>query len=89
LANYVSDEDGTGLVHNAPGFGNDDYLACKAYGIEPFAPIDNYGKFTKDVDNVPIIGVFYEKANDIIIEQLKKLNALVHQSTINHPIAHD
>jgi isoleucyl-tRNA synthetase len=89
LASYVSNVDGTGLVHNAPGFGEDDYLACKQYGIAPFSPIDNYGKFTKEVNDSDIAGLFYDDANKIITDKLTKSKALLKLSFINHTAAHD
>lgn len=49
VANFVSDEDGTGLVHCAPGFGPDDFQVCKKAGIkEILVPIDDAGKFAND-----------------------------------------
>ena len=89
LANYVSDKDGTGLVHNAPGFGHDDYLACKKYNINVFCPINNYGKFTDDVKDDELNGLFYLDANPIIIERLKDNNSLLFHEKITHSVAHD
>jgi isoleucyl-tRNA synthetase len=89
IAEYVEEGDGTGLVHNAPGFGNDDYFACMKYGIKPYAPIDNYGKFTSEVNDATLIGVFYEDANKIITERLTACNALLNLSFFTHSVAHD
>lgn len=89
LAAYVSDKDGTGLVHNAPGFGHDDYLACKKYNIKVFCPIDNYGKFTEEVKDKELIGLFYLDANPIIIDRLSKSNKLLKHKVITHSAAHD
>ncbi|XWW95390.1 hypothetical protein V2A60_003348 [Cordyceps javanica] len=47
-ADFVSADSGTGLVHLAPGHGQDDYEICLAHGIEAFAPIDNDGRFTAE-----------------------------------------
>ncbi|PFH56217.1 hypothetical protein XA68_16888 [Ophiocordyceps unilateralis] len=47
-AGFVSDDSGTGLVHMAPGHGQDDYDACSALGIDAFAPIDDDGYFTQE-----------------------------------------
>lgn len=47
-ADFVTADSGTGLVHVAPGHGQDDYHACTELGIESFAPIDDDGKFTSD-----------------------------------------
>ncbi|MDE6477437.1 MAG: class I tRNA ligase family protein [Mycoplasmoidaceae bacterium] len=89
LANYVTNDNGTGLVHNAPGFGSEDYLACKAYGISVFCPIDEFGKFTKEVNDEQLVGIFYEKANDLIVERLYALNAVLKFSNIIHSVAID
>ena len=50
LADYVTDNDGTGLVHIASGFGLDDYYAAKKYGIKIYCPIDDSGKFSNEVN---------------------------------------
>ncbi|MDE5617311.1 MAG: isoleucine--tRNA ligase [Ureaplasma sp.] len=89
LAEYVSDEDGTGLVHNAPDFGLDDYLACKKYGISPFSPIDKFGKFNQSINDERLINVFYQDSNEIIINWLKETNNLVKLEKINHRVACD
>ncbi|XQP55513.1 MAG: isoleucine--tRNA ligase [Mycoplasmoidaceae bacterium] len=89
LADYVSMDDGTGCVHNAPGFGDDDYLACKAYKIEPFCPIDKMGRFTAEVNDKELEGIFYEDANASIIERLKANGNLLKASKIVHSAAID
>ena len=86
---YVSAENGTGLVHNAPGFGHEDYLACKKYNIKPFCPIDQYGKFTKDVNDDELVGLFYIDANKIIINRLQAKNSLLKHQKMTHSVAHD
>ncbi|WP_391591640.1 Isoleucyl-tRNA synthetase [[Mycoplasma] cavipharyngis] len=88
-AEYVSNNDGTGLVHNAPGFGLDDYLACQEYHIDVYCPIDDHGKFTNEVKIPELKGVFYQKANPMIIKWLSEKNALYFHETITHSIAHD
>lgn len=89
LAAYVSDKNGTGLVHTAPGFGHDDYLACKKYGIKVFCPINEYGKFTNEIKDKDLIDKFYVDANPIIIDKLLKLNCLEKAEVITHAMAHD
>lgn len=89
LALYVSDKNGTGLVHNAPGFGHDDYLACKKYGIKVFCPINEYGKFTSEIKDPDLINKFYIDANPIIIDKLSNLNCLEKSEKITHSVAHD
>ena len=89
IAEYVSAEDGTGLVHNAPGFGLDDYLACKKYNIPPYTPIDQYGKYDKTINDSELEGMFYVDANPVVIERLQNANALIHNEKIVHSAAHD
>lgn len=89
LAEYVSSENGTGLVHNAPGFGDDDYLACKKYNIQPYCPVDKFAKFTTDVKDKDLIGIFYQNANEIIINKLKNNDALLFSKKIVHSAACD
>lgn len=86
---YVSNTDGTGLVHNAPGFGNEDYIACKKYNIKPFCPIDEFGKFTNEINDSEIEGLFYDETNENIINRLNKTNNLFNNEKITHSIAHD
>lgn len=89
LADYVSLDDGTGLVHNAPGLGSDDYLACKKYNIAPFAPIDKYGKFNSDVNINELVGIFYLDANEYVLNELKQKEQLLFHQKIKHSDAHD
>src|SRR6185436_17505763 len=49
FADYVTLEQGTGLVHTAPGHGADDYRTGVAHGLEVYAPIDDQGRFTDEV----------------------------------------
>jgi isoleucyl-tRNA synthetase len=77
------------LVHNAPGFGQDDYLACKKYGIKPYAPIDAYGKFDNTIIDKDLVGIFYDEANKIITEKLAAANSLLKLEFFSHSVAHD
>jgi isoleucyl-tRNA synthetase len=66
---FVSTEEGTGIVHLAPGFGEDDQLLCKANGIPTLCPVDEGGKFTSDISDFKGQQVF--ETNDEIIKILK------------------
>ncbi len=68
-ADYVTTEDGTGLVHLAPAFGEDDMLACDAVGITPVVPVDSKGRFTSEVPDYAGLQVF--DANPKVIADLK------------------
>ena len=66
---FVIEGDGTGIVHMAPGFGEDDQLLCQQEGIELVCPVDNAGKFTAEIPDFAGMQVF--DANDPIIIKLK------------------
>ena len=78
----VSNEDGTGIVHMAPAFGEVDFFICKREGIEAVCPVDNNGRFTKEVP--PYEGILVKDADKEIIRELKKQGSLFHQATIRH-----
>ncbi|XVN41671.1 MAG: isoleucine--tRNA ligase [Rickettsia endosymbiont of Argas persicus] len=67
---FVVEGDGTGVVHMAPGFGEDDQILCEQEGIKLVCPVDNSGKFTKEVPDLEGLQVF--DANDKIIIKLKE-----------------
>lgn len=89
LADYVTDTDGTGLVHNASGFGLDDYYACKKYGISVYCPIDDNGKFNQQVNDSELEGVFYDAANELIIKRVESLGNLLKVEKVTHSAAVD
>lgn len=88
LADYVTEESGTGLVHIAPDHGVDDFNACLKYGIKPFCPVDEKG-FMHLEDDDPCNGKFYEEANDIVIDELTKNGHLLKEIDIVHSYPHD
>ena len=53
LADYVTLEAGTGLVHIAPGHGQEDYDSGRKYGLEPYSPVDDDGRFTERCRSLP------------------------------------
>lgn len=86
LADYVSMEDGTGIVHIAPGHGQEDYQAGLEYGLEIISPVNDRGLFTKDVPEFENINIF--KANPLIIEKLEKEGKLLAKLNIDHSYPH-
>lgn len=84
LAEYVTDDNGTGLVHNAPGFGAEDYYACKKYNIGIYCPINEFGKFDSSINDKTLENVFYDDANRIITERLSNENKLLKLSFFLH-----
>lgn len=79
---FVTTGDGTGIVHLAPAYGEDDYRVCRAAGIELVDPLDEEAKFTAAVPEYA--GQFCKDADKAIIARLKAEGKLVHQSTIVH-----
>ncbi|WP_265022609.1 isoleucine--tRNA ligase [Wolbachia endosymbiont (group B) of Ischnura elegans] len=69
IADYVTGEDGTGVVHTAPGFGEEDFYLCQSHDIRAVCPVDNGGKFTAEVSDLTGVHVF--DANDTVIKKLK------------------
>ena len=82
LDGFVSTEDGTGIVHMAPAYGEDDYRICRAANISMVEPLDEDCKFTAQVPDYK--GQFCKDADKAIIKRLKDEGKLIHQSTIQH-----
>lgn len=83
---YVTTEDGTGIVHQAPAFGEDDMNTCKANGIPTVIPVDMDGKFTSLAPEYEGLLVF--DANKNIIADLKAASRVVRHQTIEHSYPH-
>lgn len=79
---FVSTEDGTGIVHCAPAFGEVDFFVCKENGIELVCPVDHNGRFTKEVPEYE--GVLVKDTDKKIIRHLKEEGKIFHQRTIRH-----
>lgn len=85
-ADYVTTEDGTGVVHQAPAFGEEDMDTCREYGIEPVIPVDMDGKFTSLVPDYE--GQLVFDANKDIIRDLKARGRVLRHQTIEHAYPH-
>ena len=83
---FVTTEDGTGVVHMAPGFGEDDYQVCKDNGIELVVPVNSRGEFTQEVSDYAGIQVF--EANPLIIRALKERGVVLRHETYDHSYPH-
>ena len=84
---YVTTDEGTGVVHQAPAFGEDDYRVFQANGIEAFAcPVTMGGRFTDDVKD--FAGMSVKDADKDIIQFLKESEAIWDQETIQHSYPH-
>lgn len=83
---FVTTGEGTGVVHIAPGHGEDDYEAGLRYGLDIYAPVDDKGCFTEAVPGLQ--GQFVFKANEQIIEILRQKDALLGSQKIVHSYPH-
>jgi isoleucyl-tRNA synthetase len=79
---FVSTEDGTGIVHTAPAFGEADFFACKKVGIPLVCPVDNNGRFTEEIPEYT--GQFVKDADKSIIARLKENGSLFYRGTLRH-----
>ncbi|MGH7888958.1 MAG: isoleucine--tRNA ligase, partial [Thermodesulfobacteriota bacterium] len=86
LADFVTLDTGTGIVHIAPGHGQEDYEIGKKYDLEIYAPVDARGRFTKEVEFFG--GMFVYDANKEIIEKLKEKGTLLREEKFVHSYPH-
>ena len=86
LAEYVTTEDGTGLVHQSPAFGADDFAVGRAYGLPVVNPIDPSGHFTPDV---PLVGGhFFKAADPTLVQDLQDRGVLYRELRYEHSYPH-
>ena len=83
---FVTTEDGTGVVHLAPGFGEDDQRVCSENGIGLVVPVDSRGLFTSEVPDFEGMLVF--DANPLIIRELKSRGIVLRHETYDHAYPH-
>ncbi|MCX8125186.1 MAG: isoleucine--tRNA ligase [Spirochaetes bacterium] len=86
FGDFVTLDQGTGIVHIAPGHGLEDYIVGLEYGLDVFCPVDDEGKFTDEF--APMKGVNVFDANPKIINLLKENNMLIFTSDIEHSYPH-
>ena len=86
LADHVTTEDGTGIVHIAPGFGEEDYAALKHTEIPTICPLDAEGRFTEEVSDFK--DMFVKDADKAIIKKLKEEKKLIKHKQYFHPYPH-
>ena len=87
VGEHVTLDAGTGLVHTAPGHGEDDYQVGLKYGLDILSPIDNQGHFTAEAPGYE--GLFYLKGNKLIVEALRENGSLLSYSEFVHSYPHD
>jgi isoleucyl-tRNA synthetase len=86
LADYVTVEDGTGLVHQSPAFGADDLEVCRKYNLPVVNPVNPDGHFQKEV---PLIGgVFFKDTDKALIKDLKSRGLMFKSSQFEHSYPH-
>jgi isoleucyl-tRNA synthetase len=86
LASYVTLEAGTGCVHTAPGHGQEDYESGVRYGLDIYSPVDDDGRFTKDV--LFFAGQFVFDANEAVNKKLSEVGALLKEEMMVHSYPH-
>ena len=87
LGDHVTLDAGTGLVHTAPGHGEDDYIAGNRYKLPVVSPVDSKGVFTDEAPGFE--GIFYDKANPMITDLLQEKGALLKLDFFTHSYPHD
>lgn len=85
-AEYVTTEDGTGLVHQSPAFGEDDLLTCRAYGLPVVNPVRPDGTFEEGLDLIG--GQFFKKADEALTADLKERGLLFRHVPYEHSYPH-
>ena len=85
-ADFVTTEDGTGIVHMAPAYGEDDYRAGRQYDLPTIHPVNKSGEFGPEVTEYA--GMFVKDADPIIIQDLKTRHILYRKETITHSYPH-
>ena len=86
-ADYVTTTDGTGFVHIAPGYGEEDYIAGKQYGLDIMVAVDSKGYQTEAAGKYA--GLFYEASEDAIVADMKENGSLILLDPITHSYPHD
>jgi isoleucyl-tRNA synthetase len=84
---HVTLDDGTGLVHTAPGFGEDDFNVGQKYNLPIFSPVDAHGCYTDEVPELK--GMFYQDVDKLMIQKLEDAGALLKLKVFTHSYPHD
>ncbi|KAJ2548525.1 isoleucine-tRNA ligase [Coemansia sp. RSA 1933] len=89
LADYVTEDSGTGLVHSAPGHGKEDYEFGLANGLSVYSPVDDYGRFTSAAGQVLAGKEVLGAGTDAVLEILAGLGVLLHKEKFVHSYPYD
>jgi isoleucyl-tRNA synthetase len=87
LGDHVTLEAGSGLVHTAPGHGQEDYVVGQRYGLDVLNPVDDAGVFTEEA-GPELVGKKIFDGNDVIIEMLRGSGHLLHAAKVEHSYPH-
>lgn len=86
LAEYVTTEDGTGVVHTAPGHGREDFMTGQKYGLPVLNPVNDAGVLTEEAGE--FAGVYYKKADTVVVNRLDELGHLLKAEDYHHSYPH-
>ena len=86
-ADYVTTTDGSGFVHIAPGYGEEDFIAGKEYGLDILVCVNDKGYQTEEAGKYA--GLFYDASEDVIIDDLRTCGSLLKLKPITHSYPHD
>ncbi|HEY6000497.1 MAG TPA: isoleucine--tRNA ligase [bacterium] len=86
LGDHVTLEAGSGLVHTAPGHGQEDYVVGRRYRLEVYSPVDDRGRFAADVERVAGQKVF--DANPVVVAAIREAGNLLREGQITHSYPH-
>jgi isoleucyl-tRNA synthetase len=86
---YITTESGTGLVHTAPGHGQEDYIAGQKYGLAILAPVDGDGNFTEEAGELFQGANVLGDGNELVIEALRASNSLILEEAYPHKYPYD
>ncbi|HWB66890.1 MAG TPA: isoleucine--tRNA ligase [Mycobacteriales bacterium] len=86
VADYVTVEDGTGLVHQSPAFGADDLAVARRYGLPVVNPVKPDGHFADDI--LLVGGMFFKAADPVIVEDLRRRGLLLRDESYRHSYPH-
>jgi len=86
FGDHVTLEQGTGIVHTAPGHGHEDYIVGLKYGLDVFCPVNDYGKFTDEYADMKGTSVW--DANPKVVKLLEEKGVLLYTEPIDHSYPH-
>lgn len=86
MAEYVTAEEGTGVVHTAPGHGRDDFNTGRKYGLPAFCPVDERGILTEEA--LEFAGISYKECDTVVVSRLREVGHLLREDDHTHSYPH-